>query len=174
MVLNQGLQQVWNYYMRYRSTNRTSFMQPKTFLKTLASIHFSLSAGLIAFAAFAYWKQGGFVAGIDSEDFFIYIVPIFAATGYFLGKTLYQKNIEKITREASLTSKLGKYQNASIIKYALVEGPALIALVAYYLKGNAMHLAIAAFLILYLFSQRPTKQKLLTELQLTAQEKEAL
>ncbi len=149
-------------------------MQPKTFIKTLSSIHFSLLAGLLGFAAFAYWQQDGFVAGIDREDIFIYIVPIFAAIGYFLGKTLYQKSIQKIAKEESIVSKLGKYQTASIIKYALIEGPALIALVGYFLKGNAMHLVIALFLILYLFTQRPTKHKLTTELQLSVAEKEAL
>ncbi len=149
-------------------------MQPKIFIKTLSTIHFSLLMGLMGFAAFAYWKQGGFVAGIDGEDFFMYMVPIFAATGYFIGKTLYQKGLRQIAKEEPLAAKLGKYQTASILQYALIEGPAILALVAYFLNGNAMHLAIAAFLIVYLLSRRPTKEKIAHELQLTPQEKQEL
>jgi len=145
-------------------------MQPKTFLKTLTIIHTVLCLGLVVFAIFVYYKNGGFMAEMNQQDIFIFIVPILAAAGYFLSQLVFKKQIQAITEQEPLSTKLGKYQIASLIKYALLEGPGFLALMAYFWSGNALYLVIAGSLIVYLFVQRPTVGKIKKELPLTMEE----
>ncbi|TMM57499.1 hypothetical protein FEE95_13535 [Maribacter algarum] len=145
-------------------------MQPKSFIKILTIIHGSLCIGLAVFGAFAFFQNGSFAVSTDTNDVFIYIVPIIAMAGYFGSKFVYQNLIRKLPKEELLLTKLQRYQLASIVKYALIEAPAFLALFAYYYSGNAMHLIIAICLIVYLFFQRPTLEKLKSELPLNLEE----
>lgn len=107
---------------------------------------------------------------MDKEDIFIYIVPLLAVAGYFASQFLFKKLLSGIEKEDELQAKLVKYQAASLIKYALIEGPAFVALFAYYGNGNALHLVIAIALMVYQFAQKPTATKLTKELPLTLEE----
>ncbi|WP_158657208.1 hypothetical protein [Maribacter cobaltidurans] len=82
--------------------------------------------------------------------------------------------ISSVNKDVSLENKLKTYQTASIIKYALLEGPAFFAIVAYSLTGNALPLVIAICLVLYLAVQRPNLHKLMDTLPLTSDEKRKL
>ncbi|MDT7830722.1 hypothetical protein RQM65_18780 [Pricia sp. S334] len=145
-------------------------MQPKIFLKILTIIHTTLTAGLLIFAIFAYYQNQDFIARMDRQSLFTYIVPIVAAAGYFLSQWIFKKQLEAITEQEQLSLKLGKYQTASILKYAVLEGPGLLALLAYLWTGNALHLVIALALIVYLFVQRPNAEKIKRELPLNLEE----
>ncbi|NHF60226.1 hypothetical protein FK220_012800 [Flavobacteriaceae bacterium TP-CH-4] len=149
-------------------------MQPKSFLKTLKFIHTSFLIGLVIVTFFAFWQQNSFIAEMDADDFLIYAVPVLAAIGYFVSQWLFQKMVKGIGKEEPISNKLGAYRTASIIKYALIEGPALFASAAYYLNGNALHLVIGIFMVFYLFRQRPSRQKIETALPLTREEKMGL
>ena len=145
-------------------------MQLKTYLKILTIIHTALCAGLMLCAIFVYYRNGNFTASMNQQDIFIYIVPIVAAAGYFLSQLVFKKQIESISSEEKLSTKLEKYQIASLIKYALLEGPGFLALMAYFWSGNALYLVIAIALIVYLFVQRPTVEKIKKQLPLTSEE----
>lgn len=145
-------------------------MAPKSIIRILSLIHTSLFISLVVFAAFAYLKNGNFLADMNRNDLLIYIVPVIAISGYFASQFLFRKQLQGIKREENLQTKLGKYKAASILKYALLEGPAFLALIGYYISGNALHLAIGAFLMAYLFVQRPTFEKLEKDIPLTVEE----
>ncbi|MGB6153555.1 MAG: hypothetical protein WBG48_16360 [Pricia sp.] len=149
-------------------------MQFKTFLRTLTIIHTALCAGLMVFAIVAYYQKGDFEARMNSQSILIYMVPVVAVAGYFLSQLLFKKQLEHISKEETLSVKLGKYQVASILKYALLEGPGILALLAYYWSGNALHLVVAIALIAYLFVQRPTADKIKKDLPLTYEEQKQL
>ena len=142
-------------------------MQPSGFVKNLSIIHSSLLVGLLIFTGVVFWNNPNFISGMNSDDIFIYLVPLIAAAGYFGSKYVFQSNIRTIDPNDSLRNKLGSYQTASILKYMLIEGPAILALFAYYLSSNALHLVVACCLIIYLFSQRPTKKKITEDLKLS-------
>jgi len=145
-------------------------MRPKFFIKILAIIHGSLCIGLAVFGAFAYLQNGSFTVGSEENDVFMYIVPILAMAGYFGSKFIYRNLLQNLPKEEPLGKKLQRYQLAVIIQYALLEGPAFLALFAYYYTGNAMHLVVAISLLVYLFFQRPTLEKLKRELPLSLEE----
>lgn len=145
-------------------------MQFRPFLRTLTIIHSGLCAVLLLFGIFAYYQNGGFMARMNPQNIFIYIVPIAAAAGYFLSQLLFKKQVHAISYEETLSTKLGKYQIASLLKYALLEAPGFLALMAYSWSGNALYLVIAIALIVYLFIQRPTAEKIKKELPLSLEE----
>lgn len=139
-------------------------------LKTLIILHTALCVSLMLFGIFAYYQNGDFTARMDQQNSFIYIVPLAAITGYFLSQLLFKKRMKSVLKEEKLSSKLKTYQVALLLKYALLEAPAILALLAYYWSGNALHLVIAIALIVYLFVQRPTMDKIKKELPLSYEE----
>lgn len=145
-------------------------MQSKSFLRTLTIVHAALCIGLIFFSVIAFTQNCAFEASVDN-DIFIFIVPIVAMVGYFGSKWVYQNLIQNLPESDELSKKLQRYYTATIIKYAIIEAGAFLALFAYYFNGTAMHLVIALCLMLYLVFQRPTKEKLLEELPLNLDEK---
>ncbi|WP_422080361.1 hypothetical protein [Ulvibacterium sp.] len=149
-------------------------MQIKSFIRTLTFLHGSLTLGLMAFTLFVYFQNRSFTVGTDSNDLYVYIVPTIAILGYFLGKFLFQKQLQRIDRKDNLTGKLVRYQIASLVQYALLEGPAFFALVIYYIKGNALYLLIGLSLLAYLIMLRPKIDTLIKALPLSQEEEQQL
>ncbi|WP_120711105.1 hypothetical protein [Ulvibacterium marinum] len=149
-------------------------MQIKSFMRTLTLIHSSLTMGLIAFTLFVYFQNPSFTVGTDSKDPYVYIVPTIAILGYFLSKFLFQKQLQNIHPKDTLTTKLTRYQTASLIQYALLEGSALFALVIYYTYGNALYLVIGLSLLAYMIALRPKMNRLIKALPLKQAEEQQL
>ncbi len=149
-------------------------MNVQRFIQTLKLIHVSLVVGLAIFSVFAFMQNKDFNADINTNSTLLYIVPIAALIGYFGSQLLFRKMLSNVQTSDSLQLKLNKYQTASIIKYALIEGPAFIALFVYYATGNALPLVIALCLLAYLFVQKPTKDKIINSLDLTSDQRRAL
>jgi len=141
-------------------------MQPKSFLKALGIIHMSLCASVGLFAAFVIFQSGSFKVASNQSSPFIYIVPLIAMAGYFGSKFIYQNLMQNLPKEEDLSKKLPRYQVANIIKYALIEVPAFLALGIYYVEQNALYLVIAISMLIYLIVQKPNFTKLKDELKL--------
>ena len=140
-------------------------------LKILKIIHIALVLGLVIFGIVAYFSGEGFVTQFTMEgDFYIYLVPSIAILAYFGSKLLFKQELSKIDKSAILAQKFAKYQAASILKFALIEGAALLALVAFMSTRYSLYFTIALCLVAYLAFQNPTKNKLITDLQLKPDE----
>jgi hypothetical protein len=149
-------------------------MEIKTFLKTLSFMHLALVIGLSIFTVLAFTQNMDFNTETDTKNVLLYVVPVAALIGYFGSQFLFKKLLMRITDTDSLEEKLKKYQSASHLKYALIEAPAFLALFAYYNSGNALPLVIAVCLLVYLFVQKPSKQKILMEIPLTMEQRREL
>jgi len=84
---------------------------------------------------------------------------------------MFKKQLDLAVAKSSLNEKLGGYQTALIIRFALLEGPSLFGIVSYLLSGNLLFLAISGLIILYFITIRPTRDKVETDLNLDYQEK---
>lgn len=134
---------------------------PKPFLQILSMLHIGLLIGLIAFTFFAYYTGDALkTESYPNGDIFFYLVPIGAIIGYFLSNSVFKNMVHKIPEKLPLQSKLARYQSASLIKYAILEAPAFLALFAFLQSSNALYLTIAVTLIIYFFTQRPTEDKI--------------
>lgn len=147
-------------------------LTPNSYIKTLSIIHLGLLAGPFMLGVLAYSQtENPYLDYTNTEDVFIYIVPVFAISGIFLGNLLFKQMMATAMKSDGLRTKLVRFQTASLIKYALIEGPALLGAVAFLNTGNLTYLYIAGVLILFLYLLRPTKEKIELGLQLRGVEK---
>jgi len=127
--------------------------------------------GLLVFLILVYFENGSFSPKMDTNDIYIYLVPIAAMIGYFGSKLVFQNLIKNLPASEPIPKKLQRYYVASLLKYVFIEAPAFLALFAYLSNGNAMYLVIGLSLMLYLFFQRPKQEQLINELPLNLEEK---
>jgi hypothetical protein len=146
------------------------------FLKPITLIYYALLAGQIMFMAVAYLLNSNQISPTKHEmyDMFIIIVPIIIGSGLFLSNFIFKMLIGKIEQKTSIENKLMTYRSALIIKYALMEGPSLFAIVAFLISGNAIFLAFAAVMILAFILQRPNRDKIAQDLNLNGKEADML
>ena len=153
-------------------SNTTAVLTPKSFIKTLSIIHLGLMAGPFLFGVVIYSQTtDSYMDYSNTEDIFIYIVPIIAITGIFVGNLLFKQKMRSAGELDGLRPKLFQFQTASLIKYALIEGPALLGIVAFDNTSNLTYLYIAGILILFMYLLRPTKEKIALGLDLKGEEK---
>ncbi|MDC6351627.1 hypothetical protein PP178_08665 [Zeaxanthinibacter sp. PT1] len=147
------------------------FKEPRKTFKTLKVVHLILVIGMFAFAVLTYFIQDNLrLDAMAGNSPAIYLIPVLGLAGYFGSQWVYRKLLSTIKSHHPLSQKLTRFQSASYLQYTCLEIPALLALLAYLYDGFILHLAIAAFLILYMYSRKPTVKKLNEALPLTAEE----
>ncbi len=133
-----------------------------------------LCIGLLICTGIVYYQNGSFTIGSTNDDLFVYIIPIVALFGYFGSKLLYHKSLQRIKKETPFTQKLQSYLQASMLKYALLEGAGFFSLFAYFNTGNALFLVITFCMILYLYAQKPSLHRMKREIPLRSEEEKDL
>lgn len=147
--------------------NSTPPITPKSFLRTTSIIHFALVAGVLIFGFVMFSITENQKLDLSyTGDVMFFIVPIMAIAGIFVGNYLYENTIKELVSKNTLREKLGGFQTASVIKYALLEGPALLGLVAFMNEENQYFLIISILLVGWLIMQRPTRDKIERDLML--------
>lgn len=102
------------------------------------------------------------------EDPFVIIVPVLLVAGMGIGNMLFQKLITPAKDESkSLTQKISIFSSSTIIRYALTEGPVLIAIIAFLTSGNMFYLIFAGVGILYFLTLKPKPEKISKDLNLS-------
>ncbi|MEN8125479.1 MAG: hypothetical protein ABFR32_10155 [Bacteroidota bacterium] len=152
--------------------NNNILPSPKKSIQILSIIHLVLSLGIIFFGTIVYLQVSETNFDISkTDDTFFYLVPILAIGGIWVSNFLFNQKINEIPKNTTLIEKLAAYQTASIIKYALLEGPAFLGIIAFMEDGNLLYLLISGLLVLYLFYQKPTKDKIEIDLNLSEEQK---
>lgn len=152
--------------------SQTPEITPESFLKTLSIIHYALLGGMILFMVVAYVKQGNHYFDFkNTKDVYIIVVPIMAIAAYFVGNLVFKQQLSAAANKDSLKEKLMGYQGAALIRLAFLEGAALFGIVAFMLTGNLFELLIATLLILYFITLKPTKEKVIRELNLSQEQR---
>jgi hypothetical protein len=151
-------------------------MNPSNFFKTLKIIHLAMLAGLAAFAVVIFFltQDTQFFSLTPQDDFFALVVPIVLFSGIIMSSVIYKKFVSKGKTAKDLPAKTSIYLTSNIIRYALIEGPVLLALVIFNLNNNLLFLALAGIGILYFLSVKPNPAKISRELDLTYEEKAEL
>jgi hypothetical protein len=134
--------------------------------KKIVLIFFAFIISITTFATFSiFFIESSGMKNESSEQFdvFLFVVPTLGIMGLVASQFLY-KNILNQARAVEGVLKFQQYQVAMLVKYALLEGPSLIALLAYLLSGNHVHLITAAVLVSILIIQKPSIEKCRSEL----------
>lgn len=147
---------------------------PKKIINTLTVIHYGYCIVILALAIVAFLISDHTRIGFnDSDDLFLYLVPIFALGGISVSIFIFNTQLRQIHKKESLTEKLSAYQTSHLIRIALIEGPAFLAIIIFMISSNLFYLIIALALLAYLIFLRPTANGIKEDLNLNfEQEKE--
>jgi hypothetical protein len=152
-------------------------MNVSNFVRTINIIFIAMTMGMILFVvvAFIALSDGNYFEIPGTKDPFVIIVPVALVAGMGLGNTLFQKLLAPAKDEKkTLQQKISIYTSTSIIRFALTEGPVLIAIVAFVTSGNLFYLIFAAVGILFFLTLRPSPEKIAKDLNLTYDQQEEL
>ncbi len=151
---------------------RNNDNNPKLALKTLKVLHSAFCLSILVFSVVVYFVT-------DDHSFFntegmnalYYGIPILAVLLIYGSKGVYANALSKIPNDMPLEQKISNYSTANIIRYAMIEGPAFLCVAVSFMSGSLLFLIIALCILLYLYSIKPTKAKLIEDLNLNFEER---
>lgn len=149
--------------------------QKNQVLKILTLIHFAILAGMVLFFGIVLLKKRAVLQSEISLDFqnpFAIVVLTLLVFVLFLHNFMFKQQLEKAKKAPNFPEKIKQYQTALIIKWALIEAPIILAITATLITGNIIFLGIAALLIIYLYTLKPNKEKLFSDLELSREERQ--
>ena len=91
-----------------------------------------------------------------------------------LNQSLFKKRIETIQQEPVLETKLHAYRALYIMRFALAEAPVLFATILVFITGNQLIWVFVVTGMVYGFTLKPSKERLIQELQLGSDDIEKL
>jgi len=153
--------------------NQTS----KQYFTALQIIYIALIAGQVFFGLIALFLNktvGPFSDNLQVRTVLIYIVPVFIIIGFLGGKYLFRKKMDEVKNKSSLFEKMNEYRAALILRYAFLEGPTFLSIIAYLLTSSWYFLVIAGFIILIFLTMRPTGDRAADDLELNENERQII
>lgn len=144
-----------DYNRTFKSTT------PESTLKMLAFTHVVLLAFQMLFAIVAFAQTTRmYFSLMNMNDQFVFIAPVLALGGFFGGYLIFKKQKYLLREKESLEERLTGYQSVLIIRFMLIQGPVVFAIVAYMLSGNVFFLFITGLMSAYFIFLRPTREKI--------------
>jgi hypothetical protein len=111
----------------------------------------------------------------NMSKIFLFTSCSIAILCFVFGTMAYKKRLSKtINSNSGLIEKINQYREAMIIYLAACEGAALFATICLFLTGNYWVIVIAITMLTAMWFRMPTKQRLITDLQLSSQEQQEL
>ena len=130
-------------------------------MKTIKTIHIALVLGI----TMAYFILGNMqtldflkIPKMESSMFIYLLMPL---ASIILGNFLYKQQLKNANANLALEEKMGYYQTASLIRWAMIEGAAFFIL----LVKNEL-LIIGLILILYMVFLKPSEEAMKRDFQM--------
>ena len=145
----------------------------KEYFKIISIFHFALAFGLIVFGLVISFLLADFQHPDNESDFakiLVYLVPGLLIVGIVASIMVFSNRLDILKGEMDFRLKMEKYREALIIRYALLEGPGLFALVSIFLTNNSEYLLYAAAMLILLLIKRPSIKSAIKELELDQNE----
>ncbi len=145
-----------------------SKLSPNKYFRLLTKIYVTLIFAQLIFILIALFIRTEMHAAPESGNFEIFkmLVPVFIAAGIYEGNVLYRKRLRKAVQQPTLAKKLENYRQGLMLRYAFWMAPSLFSIVAYFLTGNWIYLALSVIVILAFLAHRPGMDKARKELDL--------
>jgi hypothetical protein len=147
--------------------------QPNAF-STLKIIHIALLSGMIAFAIVSLILMNTGYAAVADESMqrnFQVVCILLSALSLFAGFKIFKKKIFAARNSMEAGEKrMELYRTACIVWWAMIEGPGLVAGIAFILAGNYAFFALAVFHVLTLLIFAPRKANIVLFLNLNSNE----
>ena len=147
-------------------------LSPRGILRILSIIYFTFLGAQLLFGALAFLNQENtYFDYSNTNDVFIYAVPVFAVSSIVIGIVLFGQQTADLSYKSSLKEKLEGYQAAVLVRMAFLEAASIFGIIAFILKGNLFSLLISGLVILYFLTLRPGKVRAENDLNLSLDEK---
>ncbi len=146
----------------------------KDFFYSLNVIHFSLIAGQFFFALVIFYitiNGSSYYVERDLTNLFLVLIPVVAIGGIYLSLVIYKNRLSEVKSKSALSEKMKNYRIASILRWAIIEFPSFMAIIAYFLTSEVFFLGIVALIIAYFFMIKPSPEKCGVDLDLDYNEK---
>lgn len=142
----------------------------RQYMTSLSILFYALLAGQLIFLGIAAVLK--FVADFPNipelDEILLYLPIVVLAGGFMVGSKLYNSRLVQLREMNQLPDQLNGYRGASILRWALAEGPIVLTIMSYLLTGKALLLGLAAGAIIAFITLRPGKEKLIRELALSS------
>ena len=146
------------------------FNTPKEVFRATQVITSALMMGVVLMTGVIYFMvRKGQELDPNFSPYILYGVALMAGVGIVLGARLFRSKVLAVNTN-NLMSKLEHYRAGLILKYALLEFPALAAVICYFLSGDWLFLMVVLFMLVIMFINRPTLDQVQTMLGLTQEE----
>jgi hypothetical protein len=150
-------------------------MNAQHFYRTNKVIFFALLIGMLAFLAITvFLTDKQLFIGMPKDQVFLVASVAILGAGIYGGNFMFSKMIAQAKKSGTLKQKTNVFNTSSIIRYALIEGPVLFNIVSLLLDGSVVFLLLAVIGIGYFLTLRPTAEKIISELELTYEERHEL
>jgi len=148
--------------------------QPKAAFRTLKVIFYALNTGLLLFFLISIYLNGmqipPFKDGVDILTLVNLFLLLSIPAGYFISS----RRMEAIDPGDSFSKKFEQFQSSMIIRWAMIEGPAIFSLVGLIVLQDAKQLVLFILCILVFSSNTVTKEKVTRMAKLNTEESRAL
>lgn len=145
----------------------------KAYFRTFKIIHLGLVMGIILFGLVVTYFIADFQHPDDESDLakiLVYLVPGLVVVGIVASNVISKIKLNALSENIDLRVKLKGYGEPLIIRYALLEFPALFALVALFITNNKNYLVYAVLLVVLIIIKRPTIKMAIADLELEQDE----
>jgi len=146
-------------------------IEPANFFKMTSLIFNALLAGMIIMAGMMCLTNPTQNFDFDLKNQLLVIMLVAMIAGIFGSNFMYNFFKNKIETNNSIGEKTAKIQSANLARLALVEAPALLGIVLYMVESNLAFLMLSAIMILYFLTLKPSKDKILDDMNLTSDER---
>jgi len=142
---------------------------------TLHLIYLAILLSQVLFAGLSLFMQLSGMAGIEKDlgDVFIYAVPLVVFFLLAFSEWMFRIKLKDARKMSGIQEKLVSYRVAWILRFAILEGSSILAIVAYLLTGNLLFMAIAGFVLLVMLMYRPTRSRAIMDLELNPEDTES-
>lgn len=142
-------------------------MIPKRYFRILALIHIAITLALLFFTILSYFRGGNPVIGFTGNgDIWVYMVPLTAIISYFGGNFIFERALINLKNMGDVKQKSISYVQIAAFRYGFLGLAVFIGVLAYRENNNIFYLVIVASLLLYLFKLRPSREKVIHDLDL--------
>lgn len=144
----------------------------KQYFNILRILHLSLLATVVAFGVViqvVLLPTGNF-GSIENSSLYVNLGAGYMIFAIAIGYWLFGNQMKNAKASNNLNDKLHTYRSASIIRWALLEGAVLVALIFYLLSGSVVLLAVAGISLVAFLLLHPNVMRLKIDLDLTQAE----
>jgi hypothetical protein len=150
----------------------------KEYLRSMNVLYLALLTGMCLFAIITVLLTNFNPLEITNEwlrRILLVIIPLLALVSFVAGAGLYRRRRMALLQSAQPASqKMQTYRGNLIFFYAMIEAPALLSIIGFWLTANYLFLVILAFSFFLFALHKPSKEKLAEDLQLNMKERAVL